>query len=186
MNEILNDFIIGNGTDVSTIGKETLEQQTNAHQRTGFERFVDIASQNQVPENNIDDKIGRAVDNAILTVENLMHDAIWTAMDKVVIQRVEMVVKSITSSSGHGTNSEVQNPDRRGFLGNAGNTPLMSASSRLDLYTNQDKNDETRNEKKFEHCDFPALRPKYGRRTHAHHNSGVLIGLFAASCYFSK
>ena len=147
MNEILNDFIIGNGTNVSTTGNETLEQQTNAHQGTGFERFVDIACQKQVPENNIDDKIGRAVDNAILTVENLMHDAILTAMDKVVIPTVEMIVKSITGSSGHGTNSEVQNPDRKGFLGNAGNTPLMSASSRLDLYTNQDKNDETRNEK---------------------------------------
>ena len=45
-----------------------------------------------------------------------MHDAILTAIDKVVIPRVEMAVKSITgSTAGHGTNNEVQNPERRIF-----------------------------------------------------------------------
>ena len=53
-----------------------------------------------------------------MTVENRMHDAILTAIDKVVIPRVQMAVKSITGSTGLGTNSEVQNPDRRDFLGN--------------------------------------------------------------------
>ena len=62
-----------------------------------------------------------------------MHDAILTAMDNVIIPRVEMAVKSITGSTGLGTNSEVQNPDRSDFLRNIGSTPLMSASSRLDL-----------------------------------------------------
>ena len=43
----------------------------------------------------------------------------------------------------------------------------MSASSRLDLNKNQDRNDETRNEKNFEDGDFPALRRIYYRRTQA-------------------
>ena len=89
-----------------------------------FERLVDSASQNQVIENNVDGKIRRAVDNAVLTDENRMHDGIATAMDTVVIPRVDMALKSITGSSGHGPNSEVQNPDRRDFLEDAGNTPL--------------------------------------------------------------
>ena len=46
----------------------------------------------------------------------------------------------------------------------------MSASSRLDLNINQDKNDETRNEENFEDGDFPALRPSYDRRAQAHHS----------------
>ena len=65
--------------------------------------------------------------------QNLMHDAILTAMDNVIILRVEMTVRSITSSSRLGPNSTFQNPDRRDFIGNTKNTPLKSASSRLDL-----------------------------------------------------
>ena len=54
-----------------------------------------------------------------MTVENRMRDAILTAMDKVVIPRAEMTVRSITGSSGHGPNSVVQNPARRDFTGNS-------------------------------------------------------------------
>ena len=125
MNGTLNDFVIGNGTNVGAMENGTLEQQTNGNYNN-FEKAVDRASQNQVIENNIDDKIGKAVDNAVMTVENCMHDAIFTAMDKVVIPRVEMAVRSITGSSGHGPNFVVQNPDRRNFTGNTENTPLMA------------------------------------------------------------
>ena len=79
-----------------------------------------------------------------MTVENRVHDAILTAMDKVVIPRVDMAVRSITESSVGGLSSLVQNksrPDRRDFSGNAENTPLMSSSSRLDLNIDQDRND---------------------------------------------
>ena len=99
-----------------------------------------------------------------------MRDAILTAMDKVVSPRVEMAVKSVTGSSRHEHKSEVQNRDRKDFFGNAGNTPLMSASSRLDLNTNQDRNDETRSEENSDDGDFPALRPNNCRRALAHHS----------------
>ena len=161
----LNNFISGNGTNVSAAVNETLEQQTSG-QYNDFGRFVDSGSQNQVIENNIDDKVKSAVDKAVLIVENRMHDAFLTAIDNVVIPRIEMVVGSINCSSGHGSNSEVQNPDRRDFLGNADYTPLMSASSRLDLNTNH----ETRTEENFGDGDFPALRLKYDRRPQAHHS----------------
>ena len=98
-----------------------------------------------------------------------MLDEILTALDEAVITRVKMTVSSITGSSGHGTNSEVQNPDRGDFLGNAENTPLMSASSRLDLNTNQDGNDEIRNEENFRDGEFPALKSNYDWRAQFHH-----------------
>ena len=104
-----------------------------------------------------------------MTVENRMHDAILTAIDNMVFSKVEMAVKSITGSTGYWTNREVQNPDLRDFLGNIRNIPLMSASRRVDLNTNQDRNDETRNDEDFEDGDFPALKPNYDRRAHAHH-----------------
>ena len=154
---------------MSAMQNETLEQQTNG-QHDDFEAFVGNASQNQVMEKIIDDKIKRAVENAVLTVENCMHDAILTAMCKVVFTRVEKAVRSVTGSSRLEPKREVQNPDRRVFFGNAGNTPLMSASSRLDLNTNQERADETRNEENFEDGDFPVLKPNYDRRAHTHHN----------------
>ena len=158
LNGTLNDFSIGSSTNLNAVENETLEQQTNGP-HNDFERFNNSSSHNQAIENNIVDKIRRAVDDAILT-----------AMDKMIIPRIETAVRSITGSTGHGTISDIQNPDRRVFLGNAGNIPLMSASSRLDLNTNQNRNDEIRNEEDFEDGDFPALRPKYDRRAPTHHS----------------
>ena len=126
--------------------------------------------QNQVIENRIDDQFTRVVISAVMNVESRMHDAILTAIDNVVIPRVELAVKSITGSAGHGTSSEVQNPDRRDFLGNIRNTLVMSASSRLDLDNELNRNDETRNDVDLEEGDFPALNFNYDRREHADHN----------------
>ena len=89
-----------------------MEQQTNG-QPNDFERVDNNARQKQVIENNIDDQTTRAVICAVEIVEKRMHDATWTAIDNGLIPTVEMTVKSITGSTGHGTNSEVQNPDRK-------------------------------------------------------------------------
>ena len=103
-----------------------------------------------------------------------MYDTILIAMDKMVIPRVGTAVRSTTGSTKLGPISDVQNPDRRDFIRNAINTPLMSASSRLDLNTNQNKDDETRNEEDFEDGDFPALRPSYDRRVPTRHKVVLL------------
>ena len=95
----------------------------------------------------------------------------WQPWIKWLIPRDEVDVKSITGASGHGLCNEVQKPDRRDFLWSACNTPLMSASSRLDLNTNQDRNDETRFDENFNNGDFHALRLNCDRRAQAHHNT---------------
>ena len=154
---------------MSATENENLEQQSNGP-NDDLEGNVGRSSQNQVKANNIGNKIRRAVGNVVFAVENRMHDAILTAMSKVVIPRVKTAMRSITGSVGHGPNSDVQNPDRRVLLGSVDNTPPMSASSRLDLKINQDRNDETRNEEDLEDGDFPALRPNHDRRAHAHYS----------------
>ena len=90
-------------------------QETNS-QHDDFGRLDNSERQNQVIENHIDDQITRAVSSAVMTVKNRTHDAILTAIDNVIIARVEMAVKSITGSKGHRINSEVQNPDRENFV----------------------------------------------------------------------
>ena len=64
----------------------------------------------------------------------------------------------------------VQNPDQKDFAVNTENTRLMSASGRIDLNVDQDKNDKTGIVDKFEDGNFPSLRPNYDRRAHAHPN----------------
>ena len=104
INGTLNDFVIPKNIDASVVENGTLEPQTtgrfnNSERNIGGE---DGAGQNQVNNSNIDDKIRKAVANAVMTVENRMHDAILTAMDKVVNLRVEIAMRSITGSTGHG------------------------------------------------------------------------------------
>ena len=152
---------------------ETLQSQID-HRFINPERIVDgeiNARQNQliVTGSNIDGIFRKVVDNAVMTVKNRMHDAILTEMDTLVLPRVEMAVRSITGSSGHGPTSIVQNPGRRDFIGNTENTLLRSVSGRLDLNFDQDKIDDTRDIENFENGDFPALRPKYDPQAHAHH-----------------
>ena len=108
-----------------------------------------------------------------MAVEHRMHDAILTAEDNLVIPRVEMAVKSITSWTGHGMNSEVQNLDRRYLLGNIRITPLMSASRRLDLDNVLNRNDETPKKVVSEDGDFAALKPNFDGRAHAYHTCPI-------------
>ena len=162
MNGTLNDFVIASGINVSAIENETLDPQTNDYYSyNDFERVAESASQNQFPGSCSYEKVRKTVDKAVLIVETCMHDAIVTATAKMLIIRVEMPVRSFTGSLG-------QKPDWRDFTGNSVNTPLMSASSRLDLSEDQDRDDETRNIDNFEHGNFPAIK-LYDRRAHTHH-----------------
>ena len=72
-------------------------------------------------------------------------------------------MRSITGSSGRGASSVVQYLDQRDFSGITENTPLMSASSLVDLSIDQYKDDDTPNVENFEDGDFPALRPNFDR-----------------------
>ena len=67
-----------------------------------------------------------------------------------------MAVRSITESSGSGPNNMVQNPDQRDFSDKTEKTSLISASSRVDLNIEQNRNDDTRNVENFEDGDFLA------------------------------
>ena len=68
--------------------------------------------QNQDIVKKVDKRIKKAVVNAFLTVENVMHKAILTATDRVKI-RVQMAVRSIINSKRHGPSSLVETLIRR-------------------------------------------------------------------------
>ena len=71
----------------------------------------------QVVKRNISDRVRNEFEIVVAAVESRVLEAILTVMDSVVMQRVGVAVRSITGSSGHGTNSVVQSRDHRVFLG---------------------------------------------------------------------
>ena len=142
----------------SPVENNTSEQQTNGQYKESA-KPVGSASQNQVVRDLIDDKIRKVTDNALLTLKNCMQDAILTAMDRMVMPRVEMNVGSITGLSRRRLNSVVRKPYLRDFTGNAENTPLKSTSTRLDQNIDQERIDDTRDVESFEVGDFPAIWP---------------------------
>ena len=77
--------------------------------------------------------MGKAIGKAVMTVKNQSHDAILTAMDILVIPRVDRVVRSISETSIWGRSNNFQNLGERDFLRRYENTPLLLASSRLGL-----------------------------------------------------
>ena len=151
------------------MGNEALKSHAYGHHED-FERIVDSASQKQVRESNTVDGIRNVVESAVIVVENRMHDATLTAMNIVVIPRVEMVVKSITGASGNGPNSIIQNSDRRYFTRSTENTPLRSATGWLDSNIEQYELDETLDFDNSEDSNFLATRFSYDRRAQAHHS----------------
>ena len=132
LNESLSDFVIVGNANVFVVGNGVLlESQASGHY-INPERSVDVeikACQNQITGNIIDEKYRKAVDNAVKTLKTCLHDAILTAMHNVVNSPSELTMRLITESSEHGTNSVLQNQDRRDSSGNRENTPLKSAFS---------------------------------------------------------
>ena len=78
-------------------------------------------------------KVRKEVDSGVAAVKNQVHDAIWTAINNVLLPRVEMTVRCITGSSGFCPNSAGQNTDQENFSSNIENTALMTASGRIDV-----------------------------------------------------
>ena len=105
-----------------------------------------------------------------MAIESRLHDAILTTMDNVIVPRVEMVVRSITLSSGGDLAVSFKNPDLTDFSRNTEITSPMSASSRVDLNNDQNRMMRLVMLKTPQDGDFPALRTNHDRQVDAHHS----------------
>ena len=111
LDDTLNDFVIVNGTTFDSMGNEDLKSQAHGHY-DDLEKIIDGASGIEVIGCITDDRIRNSVDSAVIAVRTCMHDASLTALNNVIIPRVELAVGSITGSSGNEPNSIVQNLDQ--------------------------------------------------------------------------
>ena len=173
-NDSLKDSVIDNIVIERVVKIEAVDEQPGCC-ISNFERSAvgeNSASHDQINYRIVTDGIKKEVDNNVMAVEKLVHEAFLVAMDNVVTPKVEMVVISFTGSSGRGPHSVVHYPVQRDFSGRMENTPLMAASSQVDSNIDQHRNYETRNVENFEVSNFPPLRPNCDRGSYIHHNDG--------------
>ena len=77
------------------------------------------------------------------TVETRVQDGVLTAMENLVIPRVELAMKSTNASFGRNAVGNVLEPDRRDSSGKIEGLQ-MTTSSRINLHTDLNRIDETR------------------------------------------
>ena len=69
-------------------------------------------------DKNISSKVRSGVYGAMKTVEARVQDAVLTAIENLVVPRVELAMESVNASSGHGVGRALLGPDQRDFSGN--------------------------------------------------------------------
>ena len=114
------------------------------------------------------------------TIETRVQDAVLTAIENVVIPRVELAMKSANVSSGRSVDGDVLEADRRNFSGNIEGLQ-MTAASRINSGTDLNRIDETRDNITVEEGDLLVNEGNIGRQTHTHHS---IISLKCLSTLF--
>ena len=86
------------------------------------------------PGENIFSKVRIEVDNVLLTVESRVQEAVLTAIETLLIPRVELTKKLVNVTSGRSADGDVLELDQRSFSGNIERLE-MTASSRVNSRT---------------------------------------------------
>ena len=123
-------------------------------------------------EENIFSKVRSEVDNAMITVETRVQDAVLTAIQNLVIPRVELAMKSADASSGRSIGGNVLEPDQRDFSGNIEGLQ-STASSRINSRTDLNRIDETRGN--ITVGDLLVNERNIDRQTHTHHTNSLFV-----------
>ena len=101
------------------------------------------------------------------SVETRVEDAVLTAIENLVIPRVELAVKSATAPSERSVDGNVLEPDQRDFLGHTEGL-RMTASKRTYSHTDLNRIDETRGNITVEEGDLLVNKENFNRQTYAH------------------
>ena len=115
-----NEFEIGHsnhsfrteGRDNMTSGGKNLDNTNDATQ--GNYPYANV----HTLEENIVSKVRSEVHSVMSAVDTKIQDAVMTAVENLVIPRVEMAIKSANASSGRSLDGNVLEPDQREPLQN--------------------------------------------------------------------
>ena len=131
---------------------------------------------------NIVSKVRSEMDNVMTSVETRIQDAVLTAIENLVILRVEMAMKSANAPSGQSVDGNVWQHDQRDFWGNIEGVQ-MTASSRINSRTDLNRIDETPGNISVEEGDLLVNENKidwqtYTRHSYVFHTGSMLLKNF--------
>ena len=118
-------------------------------------------------EENMVSKVRRDMDNVLTSFETCVQDALLTAIENLVILRVELAMKSTNAPSGWCVDRNVLESDQRDFLGNIEGL-RMTASSRIKSHWDLNRIDEPRGNVIVEEGDLFVNRKTTDRQSYAH------------------
>ena len=119
-------------------------------------------------EENIVNKVRSEVDILMTSVETRVQDAVLTAIEKSLIPRVKLAVRSANAPSERSVDCNVLEIDQRDFLGNIGG-PRMTASSRTNSHRDFNRIDETPGNITVEESELSVNETIIDRQTNNHH-----------------
>ena len=180
LSEVYTGFVIGQSNHrVQTESRDNMTYRGTSWDNQNNPTQMNYA-QVDMPsfEETLVSKVRSEVDGVMIThkagLDSVVQDTVLTAIEKLVIPRVELAMKSANASSGRTVDSNVLEPDQRDFLGNIEGLQ-MTASSRIISRTDLNKIDETRGEITAEGGDlWSTKRTLTGKHT------------LTTACFFNK
>ena len=125
-------------------------------------------------EENIVRKVRSEVDDVMISVETGVQVAVLTAIENLVIPRMELAVKSVNVPSERSVDGNVLEPDKKDNLGNTAGL-RMTTSRGINSLTDINRIDETRGNITVEEGDLLSNEKNIDRQTYAHHSNVPLI-----------
>ena len=123
-------------------------------------------------EKRITGRVRSEVYNLMATDEARVHDAKLTALQGIVITRVELAMKSVNASPGRDIDIVVPDPNQIDFSGNM-EALQMTASSRMNSNTELNKVDVTCSIVTVEVVDLSVNERNFDRHTHTYHRFAI-------------
>ena len=111
--------------------------------------------------------IDREMSNIVDTVEDRIQNAILTAIDNIVVPKIELAIKSINASSGRDATSVSANSERGEHVGIS--TSFENASGNNNTLGVSNVNDETRHNIPDEVSELSVPVTHFDRQPHTHH-----------------
>ena len=145
-----------------TVGTSSNDLRTN-------ENTVNVKTLKRCFNERIDREMSIIVD----TLADRFQNAILTAFDDIVFPKVELTLRSISSSAGRNATSVAANSERGEHVGFK--AFFENASANKNVLHNSNVNDETRNSIPDEVSELSVTETRFDRQTHTHHNCSCLL-----------
>ena len=106
--------------------------------------------------------------NIVDTVEDRIQNAILTAIDNIVANKIDIAIISINASSGRDVTSVTANSERGEHVGI--NASFENASGNNNILHVSNVNDEIRHNIPYEVSELSVPETHFDRQTHTHHS----------------